>query len=506
MSPKPSLVSRWIFDEFALHPASLVVSRVLIAVWFLLIGMPRHLWMAEFPSAFYTPPLGLGLFFESQPAGWVFQLLAWFLATLSCLLMVGWRTREVGLSMVLLVVVGNSFDYSFGKINHDILFVALLSCLSFSEWGRSAAGEFVVDSRARTSTRWPLALLALIVSLGMCAAALPKMATGWLDPDQYSTRGHLIFNILGTERPTWLGEWMVQHLGPVAWKAIDYATVLLELSFLAAMFSLHQFRWICALAVFFHAGIHFSMDILFWENLLAYGMFVEWTRVLPLGLVQWIQRTCTGIGTLPAFAFSLLLGTAFTGVYIALGNPVNAALGPLRITEWIWSSVLMVLMVLLASAYLARIAFHAWRFFMAKSVSDSVPIGSGPLVLFDGYCGLCDRFVDFVLRHDQKGIVRFAALQSDLGKNLLKSHGIPSDYADSIVFIHQGQTQQYSTAALSVLGLLGWPWKLAVVFLWVPQVLRDWVYDVIANNRYKWFGKHDTCRLPTPAERGRFFA
>ena len=127
------------------------------------------------------------------------------------------------------------------------------------------------------------------------------------------------------------------------------------------------------------------------------------------------------------------------------------------------------------------------------------------VVLFDGVCNLCTGVVQFVIRHDQAGRIRFAALQSAAGQALLAQYGLSTSDLNTVVYIKDGQAQVRSTAALSLLGDLGGPWRwLAALLRVVPRGLRDAVYGLVARNRYRLFGKRDSCLLPTPEHMGRF--
>jgi len=129
---------------------------------------------------------------------------------------------------------------------------------------------------------------------------------------------------------------------------------------------------------------------------------------------------------------------------------------------------------------------------------------TAPIVVFDGYCSLCNGTVDFILRYDTKEEFLFSANQHEAGKELLIQHGIEPEDETTVFLIEDGQLYQRSTAALRIARRLGFPFALAWVFMLVPSFIRDAVYKVIARNRYRWFGKRDSCRLPTPAERARF--
>lgn len=127
------------------------------------------------------------------------------------------------------------------------------------------------------------------------------------------------------------------------------------------------------------------------------------------------------------------------------------------------------------------------------------------IILFDGECHFCDRSVQFILKRDRHGYFKFASLQSELGQKLLKKHQIPTD-TDSFVLVTSKQAYVKSTAALKVVRHLTGLWKILYVFILVPRPLRNFVYDVIAKNRYRWFGRKESCDLPTPEMRRRFLS
>ncbi len=127
------------------------------------------------------------------------------------------------------------------------------------------------------------------------------------------------------------------------------------------------------------------------------------------------------------------------------------------------------------------------------------------VVLFDGVCNLCNQSVQFILDRDPSSRIRFAPLQSVAGQRLLDEHGLPSDTLGSMVFIDRHNVaSRHSSAALRVAKRLKQPWPLLSVGLLVPKVIRDAVYRWIAANRYRWFGRSESCRLLTPELRGRF--
>ena len=128
----------------------------------------------------------------------------------------------------------------------------------------------------------------------------------------------------------------------------------------------------------------------------------------------------------------------------------------------------------------------------------------GPLLLFDGVCNLCDRSVQFVLKHEAAESIQFASLQSEVGRAALAEHGLDVETIDSVVFIEGGHAYVQSDAALAVAARLDAPWRWLARSRAVPRSVRDRVYDWIARHRYRWFGTRDACRLPTPETRARF--
>ena len=133
-----------------------------------------------------------------------------------------------------------------------------------------------------------------------------------------------------------------------------------------------------------------------------------------------------------------------------------------------------------------------------------LPAGT-KIILFDGVCNLCNGAIQFVIKRDKKRQFRFASLQSDLGVQLLAERNIDPEKTDSIILIDPNIAYYFkSTAAIEIAKGLSGLYPLMSIFLVLPETLRDMVYDFIAKNRYKWFGKNESCMLPTPEEKELF--
>ena len=126
------------------------------------------------------------------------------------------------------------------------------------------------------------------------------------------------------------------------------------------------------------------------------------------------------------------------------------------------------------------------------------------IILFDGVCNLCNSAVQFVLKRDKKSVFKFASLQSDIAKKLLKDFEVSGIGEGTFVLIDDGEVYTRSTAALKVSKHLSGIWPLMTIFMIVPRFMRDWVYNLISKNRYRWFGKRDTCMIPSPEMKIKF--
>ena len=141
-------------------------------------------------------------------------------------------------------------------------------------------------------------------------------------------------------------------------------------------------------------------------------------------------------------------------------------------------------------------------------IDTLVPVSEPhPIILFDGVCNLCNASVQWIIRRDARDVFRFAALQSDAGRRVLSQAGGNAKLAEnlsSMIVIDQGRVLTKSDAAIAIASRLGAPWRWAKVGRVIPRFARDWAYGVVARNRYRLFGKQESCMMPTPALRARF--
>jgi len=127
-----------------------------------------------------------------------------------------------------------------------------------------------------------------------------------------------------------------------------------------------------------------------------------------------------------------------------------------------------------------------------------------PIILFDGYCNLCNSWIDFIIKRDKSKIFKFAAISSESGKEILKNYTVETEGIDSIILIENEKCYTKSSATLEITKRLSGIWPALYVLMILPKYFRDFIYDFIAKNRYRIFGRKESCRLPSPAEKERF--
>ncbi len=140
----------------------------------------------------------------------------------------------------------------------------------------------------------------------------------------------------------------------------------------------------------------------------------------------------------------------------------------------------------------------------AESGETGAGLTDPPVVLYDGWCNLCDSSVAFILRRDRRAVFRFAALQSAAAAERLARCGAADLTGETLVLFHRGRCRTRSEALLTIVGSLPWPWPWLTVFGVLPRGLRDWAYDFVAGNRSRWFGRPKVCMTSLAGFRDRF--
>lgn len=320
--------SNWIFSEYESIYKSLRIYRIIYVILVFMVVLPKYLWISSYPDTFFLPRVSITLLFSGFPDATFFYVLS-FLLTLSLVaLLVGYKTFYSSLAVALLLFIGNSWEYSFGKVNHDIVLILIPFLLAFCSWGEKKPN----DSTSTSHYVSVIPIFALLLALAMLTAAWAKISTGWLDPSTAALPGHLIRNYFVAGRETITASFLLSENNFYLFKFLDYSTVIIESAFILSIFSLRYFRLVCAFACLFHLGVQLSMEISFMTNVIAYALFVNWSYLLKFeraeNLLVKLQSFSQHIG--PAKLIVIAIPLWLT--YSLWGNPFSIELGLSYIT------------------------------------------------------------------------------------------------------------------------------------------------------------------------------
>ena len=275
-------VDHWMFESFALTPRSLGVSRILIGTYLVLYRAPELSWIGSLPDSLFRPPPGPMRVIGGIPSSGVMTALSVTLSVATVALLVGNHTRLASCVTGVLLFVVDGFAYSFGHVHHSGTFLAaVLVIMSASNWGAA----YSVDALRRRegveplTQAWPVALAALLLGFLMLTSALPKLASGWLDPSVLAARAHVVHYRFVAPHDGLLGALPLELTNRLVWKPIDYLTLLFELGFVVAIASPRWTRLFCAAAVVFHFAVFLAFGIDFTRNVVAYSIFFEWSII-----------------------------------------------------------------------------------------------------------------------------------------------------------------------------------------------------------------------------------
>lgn len=363
MANKNAIFYHWIFSEYESINKSLPVFRVIYVLFAFMALLPKYLWISNYPDTFFLPRIGITLFFSGFPDIYFFYLLNFLLIVSLLALFVGYKTFYSSIAVGVLFFIGASWEYSFGKVNHDILLIIIPLLLAASSWGKP-----VLKANDTPSTKtWPVSLFALLLGLAMLTAAIPKIISGWLDPSTSALAGHLVRNYFVADRETVLATYLLSQNNFYIFKFLDYGTIIIESAFIFTVFSLKYFRLTCALACFFHFGVQLSMGISFTTNLLAYALFINWAYLYNFESVKnWFDRLdefSDNVG----FLKILMISIPVWAFYVFIGNPFVWNLG---LTNILGGNLLDILIMITAVAISIRYIYEMLMEFLSEKEFD----------------------------------------------------------------------------------------------------------------------------------------
>jgi predicted DCC family thiol-disulfide oxidoreductase YuxK len=463
------IIGKW--KRYWFRPTSLgylAITRIVcvgLQLW-LLVTRVDYNWerfrtLSVLPNSVYDPLPLLRLFLlpwgDARPSYEAAITVHVITFAVGALAFLGFKTN----ASLLIFATGNTFlmalSYSFGDLHHpEALMIMTLWALALSPAGRALSLDDVISkgaawSRAKAQclkksrfATWPLLTAQFLIAIIYLDAAVRKLWWSGLDwVNGYTLQYYLINDGIskGSQIAVWLGQ---QHT--VAW-VLSWMSLVFEATFFL---------------------------VLFWPSLL-------WLY-LPLGAGFHIGNGIAGVAWFPQFLAAYV-------VFL-----------PQLVTSW------GKLAPRVRSIF--RLPFGgATETSRGRILGTKQPENQGapehPLILFDGVCNLCNGWVQFVIRRDPRGRFLLAPLQSAVARQILQKHNIQSPALDSMVVVDGGVAYTKSDAVLRITGLLPGLWPATKMFTCVPRFVRDWLYDVVAGNRYRWFGKTE-CLLPSGNVLSRF--
>jgi hypothetical protein len=328
------MVDEW-FASYALPAESLQTARRIYAAALLLVVWPKWLWVPAMSPTFFQPPPGLASLFTAPPPAWVFGLLTTIGVVASVCLLTGRAVTAASIAIPVVLWIGNSFEYAFGTIDYDVLFLCIPIVGLLARW----------DDGPGPRRAWPLALFALAIGLMVAQAGAVKFMKGWLDTGRLALRSAAIEQHILAGRESFSPLLLGVSWG-LAWEAVDYGIVLFELAFLFAVFEVDRFRRMCALGCVISLATTVLLRIPLSATVLAYALFVPW----PALRIAWRPPAWITVG----------LGAALSVLYIVVGNPL--ALAVQRVGEdprWVFSLSIQLAGVIVGVVSVAR--EFGWR-------------------------------------------------------------------------------------------------------------------------------------------------
>lgn len=345
--------SDWLFGAFDnMSGQSLGIYRIVFSLFVYVWGLPGFAdTIATYPEELYKPKNSLARWFE-LPGMVFFQSLDFLIVVSLSMMLFGVFTRWTSLLFGLGLLVGNSFAYSFGKVDHGLhLLMFAPIVMSFSNWGAFYSVDAKMTKTKPQVQTWPVAVLALIVAFAMFTAGMQKLIGGWLIPEYQAIRFHVFKSFLNG-RSGLLTEWLLSVHNKWFWEALDYFIVVFEIGFLVAVFKARWFYFWLVGALLFHLGVVLVLDIAFYKNVAIYMLFMQWPFFTAAS--RFMDQTDRFMRLLPALLFALACGAA------------ELFLGKVFLVEWVSIPKLeLTLMAVLAGFIVALVG--EWRYQKLKS-------------------------------------------------------------------------------------------------------------------------------------------
>lgn len=469
----------WIFNAYLCTSFQLGLFRIaFIFILIFFVGVPQFSnKIIDFPDGFFNPPPLFGQFFSDIPPILYFKITDVILYLGFFCTFIGLLTKVCGIISASISIINFGFIFSTGKIDHSFLVWFTLFMMSFSGWGKKFSIDSIIFNTKNIKVQtWPISLLSLSLGFAFFTAGLIKLISGWLGSSDSMVRAFFLRNYYIQQKQDYMAKFFENFNFQLFWEIGDWFTILFEIGFLVVVFQTSLFRFFTLLAIFFHGMIMLMMNISFHAFFSVYLLF--WTPLIPKQIVIGAQDIFHKLTQNKLRLLStILILLVFYFVRITFSENVFT----------IFKDIL-ILFAFILSLYILIIKP---KIVFLKS-EDQVETN---IIKFDGVCNLCNGFVQFVINRDKNAYFKFSTLQD--------SHDDKKEY-QTIILEKNGAISEKSTVFLEIVRKLNGLWPYLYLFILTPKPVRNFIYSIIAKNRYHWFGKRDVCMIPTPELKNRF--
>lgn len=470
---------KWIFNAYLCTSSQLGLFRIaFIFILIFFVGVPQFSnKIINFPDGFYNPPPFFGQIFSDIPPILYFRITDIILYLGFFCTLIGLFTKVSGITSASLTIINFGFIFSTGKIDHSFILWFTLFIMSFSGWEKNFSIDSIIFNTKNIKVQtWLFSLLSLSLGFAFFTAGLIKLISGWLGTADSMVRAFFLRNYYVQQKQEYLANFFENLNFQLFWEIGDWFTVFFEIGFLAVVFQVSLFRFFTLLAIFFHGMVMLMMNISFSAYFSVYLLF--WTPLIPNKIVIKIQDTFHKLTqNRTRLLITILILFIFYSVRIAFNEHVYS----------IFRDAL-ILCTFIMSLYIFIIKPKILFLKSGNQIETSI-------IKFDGVCNLCNGFVQFVINRDKSAHFKFSTLQD--------SYDDKKEF-QTIIFQNNEVIYEKSTAFLEIARKLNGLWPYLYLFILIPKPIRDFIYSIIAKNRYHWFGKREICMIPTPELKNRF--
>jgi len=442
------------------------------------IGVPQFTEkIASFPDGIFNPPPFFSYFFSQMPSLFYFQITDLIILTGFFFTLIGLFTSISGFISAIICITNFGFIFSTGKIDHHFIVWFTLFMMSFSGWGKEFSLDAIFFNTKKIEIKiWPISFMSLALGFAFFTSGLIKLISGWLEGSSSMVRAFFLRNFYIQQKKEYLATYFENFNNSLFWYIGDWFTVLFEIGFFLVVFYPVLFRFFTLIANCFHGCVMLIMNISFHSFMPVYFLF--WVPLIPKRLINRIKIIFFELKeNKPRLAIIIIVILFVYILRIFFNNSVS-----------ILSKDILLFFVFILSLYF--LVFNP-RFVFTKPKEDQ----EKSVIQFDGICNLCNYFVQFIIKRDKKAYYKFSTLQ--------KLYKEQTEF-QTVILKKEKKLYNKSTAFLEIVRKLDWFWPYLYLMILIPRPIRDYIYSIVAKNRYYWFGKRGICMIPTTEIKNRF--